>query len=261
MDIQTASTFSEYYKTITDAELISILDNRDDYQEVAIKAAEEELRRRQLSTERLEELKNTLAQTKSEKEEARQKREAVERTVKEKFTAIIESLNPIHREVPGAEKILRFIIILWGLLTLYQLINDYEIELHSLKEFPFHPFMNSVLLFPYVILPVSIYQLWKRQPLGWTLFVIYLTFQLLAETSMFYYALTWEPTGYEWMDKLIKPSIPKIFLRLLFVAGTLFAMCRQNMRSLFLIEQRKMTVTIAITVVVSVLVFIGLMNQ
>lgn len=246
MDTQTANAFSEYYKTITDAELISILDNRDDYQEAAIKAAEEEFRRRQLSTDRLEELKNTLAQTKSEKEEARQKRKAVEKTVKENFTSVIESLNPIHREVPGAEKILRFIIIPWGLLTLYQLINDYKIELRSLKEFPFHPFMNSVLLFPYVILPVSIYQLWKKQPLGWTLFVIYLTFRLLGETYMLYYALTWEPTGFDWMDRLIKPSIPKIVLRLLFVAGTLFALCRQNMRSLFSIERKKMVLTLQV---------------
>jgi hypothetical protein len=261
MDIQTANSFSEYYKTITDAELISILDNKEDYQEAAVKAAEEEFSRRQLSTDRLEELKNTLAQRKFEKEEARQKREAVERTVKEKFTSVIESLNPIHREVPGPEKILRFIIILWGLLTLYQLINDYEIELRSLKDFPFHPFMNSILLFPYVILPVSIYQLWRKQRLGWTLFVIYLTFRLLVETSMFYYALTWEPTGFDWMDKLIKPSIPKIVLRLLFAAGTLFAMCRQNMRSLFSIDRKKMALTISITAVVSVLVFIGLMNQ
>jgi hypothetical protein len=261
MNPQTSISFSEYYKNITDVELLTILENTEDYQHAAIEAAQLELERRQLSITTIEKLKNDLAQKKFEKEEERQRHQKIERTVKEKFANILETLNPIQGELPGTEKILRFVVILWGLLTLYQLIHDYEIEFHSLKEFPFHPFVNSVILFPYIILPLSIYHLWKRIPLGWVLFVIYLTFQLLAETSAFCYALSWNPSGIEWMDDAFRPSMPKIFIRLIFVAGTLYAMCSQKLRVLFSIASRKMFITIGITVAVSFLVFLGLMNQ
>lgn len=261
MNVQTAGAFSDYYKTISDAELISILENKQDYQEAAIKAAEQELKNRQLSATRLEELKTDLAHAKSQTEEIKQRRTAVERKVKGKFSELLESLNPIHRELPGAEKVLRFIIVLWGLLTLYQMMNDYKLEFSAVKEFPFHPFVNSIVLFPYIILPVSIFLLWKRKPSGWRLFLIYLTFQLSTEISMFYYALTWQPSGIEWMDKLIKPSFPKIVLRLLFVGGTLYAMCSKSMRDLFLIERKKMFITIGMTLTVSLLLFVILMNQ
>lgn len=261
MNMQTASAFSDYYKTITDAELLSILENKEDYQEGAIEAAEQELKSRQFSAARLEELKMDLAQANAEKEEAKQRYTAVEGTVKRKFNDILESLNPIHKELPGAEKPLRFIIVLWGLLTLYQMINDYKFEFSAIKEFPFHPFVNSTVLFPYIILPISIFLLWKRKPSGWSLFVIYLTYQLAAEISMFYYAVTWKPSGVEWMDQLFKPSIPKIVLRFLFVSGTFYTMCSKNMRQLFLIERKKMFATIVITLAIAVLLFIGLMNQ
>lgn len=261
MNTPTAVSFSEYYKTITDWELVTILENPEDYQQEAIEAAEQELKRRQLSLVKVEEIKNRIAQEQLRKIEARQKREAVERTIREKVLIALESLNPIQEELTGAEKVIRFIVIFWGLLTLYQGIHDWRIEWNALKAFPVHPFLNSIILFPFIILPVSIYHLWKRKSLGWTLFVIYLTFQLLAEISMLLYAITWKPSGIEWMDQLVRPSFPKTVLRLLFVAGTFYSMCRLNVRALLFIERKKMFVTIGATVVVAMFVFLGLMNQ
>lgn len=42
----TSNNFSEYYKTISDTELFSILDNPEDYQALAVEAAKEELAHR-----------------------------------------------------------------------------------------------------------------------------------------------------------------------------------------------------------------------
>jgi hypothetical protein len=261
MTPQPTNSFSEYYKTISDAELLSILENTDEYQQAAIEAAKQELERRQLAVSRLEHLKNELARKKYEEEQVKQRLQHVERTIREKLSNTLEILNPIQTEIADAERILRFIIILWGLLAAYQTIHDHEIELQSVREFPYHPFLNTVILLPYIVLPVSIYYLWKRKPLGWTLFVVYLTVQLLAEVSALYYALNWRPTGIQWMDKLTKPSLPKILLLLVFVGGTLYAVSLQKLRSLFFIEQKKMFLTVGITIVVSFLVYVGLMNQ
>ena len=50
-----SNNFSEYYKTISNAELLSILDKPAGYQDVALEAAKKELLNRKLSVEEIKE--------------------------------------------------------------------------------------------------------------------------------------------------------------------------------------------------------------
>lgn len=261
MNAPTAGSFSEYYKTITDTELLSILENKEDYQDAAIEAAKKELERRQLSSDQLENLKADLAEKRKEQEITIAKQQNVKQAIKERSLGFIESLNPIYEELPDGEKILRYIIILWGIFTFLDILIDFRLELHALQEFVFHPFLNSLIIFPYILLPVSLYYLWKRESLGWTLFVVFLTFSFLNDLWALENALAWRPSGIKWMDTAFKPSLFKAFRLLLIAGGTLYAMCRQDMKNLFSVENRRMWTTIGVTVAVSVLCFIGLMYQ
>jgi hypothetical protein len=63
------------------------------------------------------------------------------------------------------------------------------------------------------------------------------------------------------MDKLIRPSVSKILLRLLFIAGTVYAVCSLKMRTLFLIDKKQMFTTIGFTVAIALLIFWGLSHQ
>ena len=257
----TTNPFSEYYKTIGDSELVFILENIDDYQEIAVQAARLELDRRQVSAGALENLKAALDEQKEAAEIMKKKKEHVRLALKTGSLTLVESLNPIHAELPAAEKILRYIIILWGIFMLISLISDYRWIFQSLKEFPFHPFINSLILFPYIILPVSLYYLSKRESLGWTLFLIFLTVSLFSDLIAFENALTWKPSGIKWMDEAFKPSLFKTFRQLLMVGGTCYAICRGDMKELFSIEDKQMWMTIGITAVVCFLSFIGLRYQ
>jgi hypothetical protein len=259
--ITSTNPFSQYYKTVSDSELLSILENTEDYQEAAVEAAREELQSRQLPPAQLESLKTQLLEKKEAAELARKKKEDVRQAIKDGSLSVLESLNPIHAELPSAEKILRYIIILWGIFTLISLITDYGLELDALKQFPFHPFLNSLILFPYIILPVSLFYLCKREPLGWTLFVIFLTFSFLSSLLNFGYALTWKPSGIKWMDDVFKPSLFRPIRQLLMVGGTFYAMCRLQMKELFLIEDKKMWITVGTTAALCFLCFLVLANQ
>ena len=50
----TSNDFSEYYKTISNSELLTILDNPGDYQTLAVEAAKQEFSYRQLSDEEIQ---------------------------------------------------------------------------------------------------------------------------------------------------------------------------------------------------------------
>lgn len=55
-----SDNFSEYYKTITNSELLDILEHPENYQLAAIEAAKKEFENRQLSEEEIEKAKQLL---------------------------------------------------------------------------------------------------------------------------------------------------------------------------------------------------------
>ena len=63
-----SNNFSEYYKSISDTELLSILDNTDDYQPMAIEAAKVEFSNRQLSDTEIQEARQPLIAKQVKKE-------------------------------------------------------------------------------------------------------------------------------------------------------------------------------------------------
>ena len=69
----TSNEFGKYYKTISNAELLGILENPSDYQMAAIEAARNEFLARQLSDEELKEAREILNANQSKKEKQKQK--------------------------------------------------------------------------------------------------------------------------------------------------------------------------------------------
>jgi hypothetical protein len=72
------NNFSDYYKTISDTELLNILDNPDGYQLLAFEAAKEEFAKRQLSDTEIQQARQLLIAKQVQKEKEREKAKAVE---------------------------------------------------------------------------------------------------------------------------------------------------------------------------------------
>jgi len=246
--------FSEFYKSISNTELLSILDNPGDYQPLAVEAAKNELFKRQLSETEIKEAREQIIAKQIQKEKQREKVKAIENKVKTTGYTLIDTLNPIQTGIPSIEKIIRLIVIVFGGLFLYQFIKDFRIHVIYIKDIPRFPFESTLYLAPLILLPVAIFTFWKKIRIGWFLLAIFLTFSTVDVLWVLIQSLLLGPSGNSALDSFFpKPSISTLLIQLIFFGGTLYAICKQNMRSEFSISENKMLATIIITGVLTFL--------
>ena len=245
----TANDFGKYYKTISNTELLSILENPGDYQASAIETAKKEFSDRQLSDTEIEEAKKPLDAKQLQKEKQAEIIKTIEEKIKSTGNTLIETLNPIQTGIPSAEKTIRFIIIVFSGLFLYEFIKDFRTHLAYVKDIPRFPTESILYLFPFLLLPLSIIIFWQRKSIGWVLLTIFVTFSFVAVLWLLIQVLLWKPSGNSDFEIILFPRPPlfTIIIQLIFFAGTLYALCKQNVRQVFSISENKMIMTTGIT--------------
>jgi hypothetical protein len=248
----TLNNFKEYYKSISNTELLSILENPHQYQSLAVEAAKKEFSNRQLSDTEISEAKKPLIEKQLHTEKQKDKINAIEHKAKKILCTLLDTFNPIQSGIQSTEKIIRFIVIVFGGFSLYQIINDFKFHLASLMDFPRYPIEIILYFFPIVILPVATVTFWKRKSTGWVLLTIFMTFSVFSLFWLLILSFLWSPSGNSVLDNIISYPPPfKIFISLLFFTGTLFVICKQNIRNIFLISENKMVAIISLTAVFS----------
>lgn len=248
----TSNNFSDYYKTIKDTELLSILDNPGDYQPLAVEAAKEEFANRQLSNTEIQEARQPFVAKQAQKEKELEKAKAVENKIKAAGQTFIDTINPIQSDIPPTEKIIRFIVIVFGGIFLYQFFKDFRTHLAYLKDIPRFPLESSLYLLPLILLPVATFTFWKRKTLGWTLLTIFLIYSIVGATWLLFQSFNWKPSGFAGLDNLFpRPSPITYILQLLFLVGTLYVLCKTQIREVFSVDKQRMVATISITGVVT----------
>ena len=248
----TSNDFGKYYKTISNTELLSILENPDDYQASAVEAAKKEFSDRQLSDKEIKEAKEPLVVRQQQKEKQTEIIKAIEDKIKSTGNTLIETLNPIQAGIPSAEKTIRFIIILFGGLFLFEFLKDFRTHLAYIKDIPRFPGESILYLFPYLLLPVSLIAFWKRKSIGWVLLTIFVVFSAVAVLWLLIQSFLWRPSGNPALDSLFpRPPVFTIIIQAAFFAGTLYALCKQNVREVYSINENKMVSTIIITGIIS----------
>lgn len=248
----TLTNFSEYYKTISNGELLHILENPDDYQLAAVEAAKQEFASRQLSEMEITEAKKPLIALQVKKEKQKKKVKIFENKVKSKGYSLLDTLSPIQGGIPTTEKSIRLIVIVFSGLFLYQVFRDYQLLKAYAQDFSRSPLVSALILLPITILPIATFSLWKKRKIGWTLLTIFLSFSIVGVLWSLYQSFSWKPSGFAGLDNLIPRSSPVTYVvQLLFLGGTLYVLCKENIRDIFFISRNAMQATIAITVVVS----------
>jgi hypothetical protein len=244
----TSNNFTEYYKTISDTELLSILDNPKDYLLLAVESAREEFTNRQLSDTEIQEARQPLIAKQTQKEKEREKVKAVETKIRAAGHTFIDTINPIQSGIPSTEKTIRLIVIIFGGIFLYQFISDFRTNLAYVKDIPRFPFESIIILLPQILLLIATIAFWKRKTFGWTLLTIFLTFSAVGAMWLLFHAFNWKPSGFGGMDKLFpRPSPTTYIIQLLFLVGTMYVLCKTNIREVFSIDKQKMAATIGIT--------------
>lgn len=243
-----SNNFSEYYKTISNAELISILEKPAGYQDAAIEAAKKEFLERKLSAEEIKVARQVLIEKHIQKIKQREKVKDVEDKIKKTGQTLFDSINPFRPGIPSTEKNIRIIVISFGILFLYQFINEFKTIFFYIKYIPGSPLESSFYLLPHLLLPIATLMFWKRKRIGWILLAAFVVFAIVITLSALIQSLQWSPSGIAAFDNLFpRPSTTSFIIPLILFIWTLYALCKTNIREAFSIANQKMYASIIIS--------------
>jgi len=244
----TSNDFSKYYKTISNAEILSIIENPRDYQPLAVEAAKNEFSNRKLTDREVKEARQELIAKQVQKQKEREKIKVIEAKLKTSGQRVIDKINPSKTGISPTEKTIRIIVIVFVSLFLYQFIKYFKVHLIYIKDIPGFPFDSILYLLPPLLLPTAIFLFWKRKIIGWILLTIYLTFSAVGAMSSLIQAFLWEPSGFANLDNIFpRPSSQTSIIQLIFLIGSIYVLCKPNIREAFAIDEKKMTSIIIIS--------------
>ena len=242
-----SNNFSEYYKTISNADLLGILEKPAGYQEAAIEAAKKECLNRQLSVEEIKEARQALFEKQIQKVKQKEKAKAVEDKIKKTGQILFDSINPFHSGISSTEKNIRIIVIAFAVLFLYQFLKDLKIILLFIKDIPGFPLESSLFLLPYLLLPIATLMFWKRKTIGWILLAAFVVFSTVTTFVILIQSLLWTSSRFAVFDNLFpRPSTTSFIIPLILFIWTLAVLCKINIREAFSIDHKKMYASITL---------------
>lgn len=251
----TINNFSKYYLTISNTELLSILDNPNGYESIAIEAAKKEFSRRHLTEAEINSAKETLRQIQSDKENRKRKVKKIADNFKNTKETIIDNLNPIQTGTPSAGKTIRVIVVIFTALFLYQFVINIQSIPGYIKDFSRFPFETVLFFFPFVFIGIVIVTFWKRKSIGWILLTIFLSYAIICAFLLLITSINRNNYNDTVIDTLFpRQAITTYLFQLLFVTGTLYVICKKNIRQIYSISKREMAITIGVTALLTLIV-------
>jgi len=253
--MQTPDDFRKYYTTVSNVELIEVLSNENDYQQEAVIAAKKELDSRQLSQDDLNDAKNLLVEKRLHQKRKVERAISIKRKIKKAGSEVIDSINPIQPERPTVEKTIRIIAIFYGIIFVYILLFKFrDIYLGFRDIMGGHFYVVSYVLF-FCLLPVAVYLFFKKRKTGWTLLTGLICYLVVGVAITFIDFFTYRSSGI-FSELFPRPSIISAIIQLIFVAASLFAVCKQDVRIVFDVNRNLMISTIVLGILLTVFIIV-----
>ena len=248
----TQNDFIDYYKKLSHAELLQILESPDDYQPQALEAVKNELAVRNLSEQDFNEAREQILAEKQLKEKQREPAKAIQATIKSAGFTLLDTLNPVQEGIPSSEKIIRLIVIVLGGLFLYELASDYKLISETIKDIPAYPLFSIIGLLPYFLFPLALITFWKKKQVGWVLLNVYLVLSAVMAGWILTEAIIWNMSKHNGFDNYFAPLPPTTaIIQFFFMIGFLYAICRKIIRAIYNISENKMIGLLCVASVVS----------
>ncbi|MCK4661466.1 MAG: hypothetical protein KAT68_01265 [Bacteroidales bacterium] len=250
--------FTERYKSYSNAELLKIIENSSNYQPEAVETAKNEIEQRQLTDKELKEAELELETQRQEKIKKNERRQNIENKVKEFGTSIVDTVNPIQQTIPTAQRLIRLITIMFGLISLYQFYKEFGI-----LKFMFGnnggiwDFSIVFYFLPLFLVPTATILFWFRKKLGWILLGTYLTYSAVNSIGLLIQTWNMEPIGIPAFDDIFPQTSPITYiLTFLFFVGTMWVISKENVREIFAINRKTMMMTIGIVSILTIVLFV-----
>ena len=166
--------FTARYKTLRNTSLLKIIDNPNDYQPLAVEAAEIELAGRLISEDEFASARAENAIEIKEKQAKNAKRTAFENKIKDISSSIIDTIHPIQQTTPSTNRMIAMLCIILGLMSVIEAFREFGFIKFMLFDARALGFIEGVFyLFLLLVLPVAVFLFWRRKKSGWVLFCIY----------------------------------------------------------------------------------------
>jgi uncharacterized integral membrane protein len=166
-------------------------------------------------------------------------------------------LNPVQTGIQTPEKIIRFIIVIFGLLYLYFLATHLGSIPVYIDDFRFSPVAAFFELMPFWFLPVTIYLFWKRTSSGWSLLTFYLCYSIIELLLLLWSDINYKPTELEIFNREIHSPIFFI-TQFAFAGGVLYAICKPSVRECFKITEDRMIKVLVTSVIITIITDIAI---
>ncbi len=249
--------FAERYKTLSHSDLLVILLSADDYQPEAVEAAKVEIASRNLPAGELEAAQNEATAAMEEKQNKKDKKEAVENKVKDFGQKAFDSVNPIQKSQVSTEKLISIIALIFGLISIYKWYKYFGMIIFIFTEGSLAVDTSVIaILAELFLIPVAAIWFWLRKTNGWILLASILTYHSLYSLAMMITFWNMEPTGMGSIESLFPtPSKTSLLLGVIFFTGLLGVLLKPEIRKRFVVSQ---TIMIATLTTVGVLTTISI---
>jgi len=247
--------YTERYKKLSTSDLLRVIENPSDFKPQAVEAAESELKQRNLSSQEIEEVKKDFELARQEKDRQKEKIDEAEEKLKSLGSSFFNLINPIQAEVPSAERQIKSLALLFGLIAIFQWYKEFGLVKFMLSEDPIAWDLSMFEYFlPLILLPIALILFWLRKKSGWILMAIYFTYSAVSAAGLI--ILTWnlEGSAIPALDDLLPQSSPiSHIVTCLFFGAALWVLNQKKIRDHYNISKQGSIVTLVITAAFSLL--------
>ena len=245
--------FSERYKTFSNVDLFRIIQNKGDYQEEALSAAELEVQRRNLTEQEITEASQELLEARNQLRQIKERKSEKQEEALNLVYKTIDAFNPLLKSLDRKERIIRLITIIFGLIAIVGWYNEIDmIRLRFSNPSIGFDMFYFISLIPIISLTLALVTFWLRRKIGWILMVAYFVYSVIGSFSLI--LLTWgiEPTGIAAIDDLMPRTTPLVyFITSLSYGITIWVLCGNEFLSEYKISKYVKLTTLFVSAILS----------
>ncbi len=252
--------FTERYKNFSNSDFLKIIKESSKYNPIAVETAITEIDSRKLSEQDLNQANSEINEQKEKRKFEIEKRKHQEEKFKKNASTLFDTINPIQNGIQTSEKIIRSTILIFAGISIYRIFKEFRILRFMLTDSGEKWNLSMVEYFaPLILLPLATFLFWQRKKIGWILLSIFLTYSAIMAIGIFFISLIRQTSEIPVLESIF-PTVSLItyLMTSIFFGGTLWLICKENIRYIFKISRQIMFLTIGLTTTVNMIFILSI---
>jgi hypothetical protein len=223
--------YTEIYKKLSTAKLLDIIENRKDYQSIAVETAKLELESRQLDKLDIEKIKNDVKQQNIDKRDLENKVKEQRKEVVSKAFKFLEYADPLVEKSPD-KSIIILIVLLFG-ISLFKIANNAFTIKYIFEHEGIYGLIFNLDILEIIYLPITILFLWRKSKVGWNMLFIWLCYHIIMTSVLSYYVFQIQNINSPLANFVNTPNLSTCLMSFVFYGGLLYFINKSTTKSLF----------------------------